>query len=75
LYTNKIFSNEKKYSLLHIKDDYEKNIKNINFILENKIKFICLNDAYNTNNQELWAKIMKKNYQYFYKKLLAKWRK
>ena len=71
LYANKIFSSEKCYSLIGVSNDYKRNRNSISFALENKVKFICLNDSYSTKDKSLLEKIDKENYKYFYKKLLT----
>lgn len=71
---NKTFSDDSIYSLIQVKNDYEKNKINIDFAFEKKVKFICLNDSYDSEDSETLRKI-KKNFQYFYKKLLHSWKK
>ena len=72
LYKDKIFSNKEIYSLISIGNNIKENKKQIDHILKNKIKFICLNDIFSTTNKELENKILKDNYNYFYKRLLKK---
>lgn len=71
LLKNKIFSDKEIYSLIHIWNDYKKNKQNIDFALEKRIPFICLNDSYTTKDQKTIEKIHEENYNYFYKKLLG----
>jgi len=75
LYRGKIFSEKNIYSLIHIWDDYIKNREEIDHTLNNRIKFLCLNDGYDTSQKNLWDKIFKENYQYFYNRLLKSWKK
>lgn len=75
LFKNKIFSNKEIYSLIQIWNNLEKNKKNIDYALERWVKFICLNDGYNSKDTKLHKKIMRENYEYFYKKLELEWKK
>jgi len=70
LHKDKVFSDEKAYSLIHIGDSSLKNRENIDFSLDNKIKFICLNDDYNSSNDAVLEKIQEDNYKYFFSKVL-----
>ncbi len=70
LYKNKIKSNKEMYSLISIGEDYKENKENIDYAINKKIKFICLNDNLNTKNEKIRNKIYKENYEYFYNKLL-----
>jgi len=69
LVKNKQKSSKKIYSLINIDDDYVKNKEQIKYALNNKIKFICLNDCYNTTDEKLKHDIMKENFEFFYNEL------
>jgi hypothetical protein len=72
LHKNKIFSNEKIYSVISINSNYKENKENIKFVIKNNIKFVCLNDTFISKNKNLKNKVIKENYGYFYKNFLRK---
>lgn len=69
LLENKTQSSKKIYSLINIENNYIKNKELISHSLNSFVKFICLNDCYDTKDRTLINKIRKENYDYFYGKL------
>lgn len=70
LYHNKYFCKNHIYSLIHIGNNVNVNKQNIDFALKKRVKFVCLNDSYTTQDQEILSRIVKENYHYFYVQLL-----